>query len=423
MDLSEGLTSAIDVEVQSVILAAAQHDVPRLQTLLKETSANVQDPETGQTPLHAAILACEDTQAIEINGAATNEVGQFTNGDSIRNGHDDAKGHAVPEAAVRTVKFLLQNGAIWNDVDRNNETPGCIALRLGQQDLYAIMVDAGVRAELLLSRLDEYERLEDSVSDRSETGMAAKDDAQDAPPTRTTDELSTELHQVDPSLHRDAESREYLSSELEISDSRILDSAQNGVMMAWESSIMRRSVSILTHCPNPRILNIGYGMGIIDKFFQETAPSSHHIIEAHPNVLTRMRQEGWYEKSNVTVHEGKWQDVVPKIIEQAVSFDIIYFDTFAEDYKALRDFFSDHLIGLLDDAGKWSFFNGLGADRQICYDVYQKVVEMDLFEAGFETEWETMQTPESDQVGEWSGVRRKYWTLKEYRLPICTFMR
>jgi len=24
--------------------------------------------------------------------------------------------------------------------------------------------------------------------------------------------------------------------------------------------------------------------------------------------------------------------------------------------------------------------------------------------------------------GEWGGVRRRYWTLDKYRLPICTFM-
>ena len=95
-----------------------------------------------------------------------------------------------------------------------------------------------------------------------------------------------------------------------------------------------------------------------------------------------MRRNGWYDKANVTIHEGKWQDVVPRIMDQSMLFDAVFFDTFAEDYKALRDFFSDQLIGLLEEGGQWSFFNGLGADRQICYDVYAKVVEMDLFEAG-----------------------------------------
>ena len=197
-------------------------------------------------------------------------------------------------------------------------------------------------------------------------------------------------------------------------------------------------------------------MGIIDTFFQEKSPSAHHIIEAHPGVLDRMRKDGWYDKSNVIIHEGRWQEVVPKIIDQGILFDAIYFDTFAEDYKALRDFFSDCIIGLLDDGGKFGFFNGLGAgthpssdsspesgsqdaysvyshhvkvdmltrygvDRQICYDVYGKVLEMDLFEAGFDTTWDTVKVPEMEE-GEWEGVKRRYWSLREYKLPTCEFI-
>lgn len=64
----------------------------------------------------------------------------------------------------------------------------------------------------------------------------------------------------------------------------------------------------------------------------------------------------------------------------------------------------------------------MGADRQISYDVYQKVVEMDLFEAGFDVEWEEVDVPDLEREGEWDGVRRKYWVVDKYRLPICKFM-
>ena len=60
-------------------------------------------------------------------------------------------------------------------------------------------------------------------------------------------------------------------------------------------------------------------------------------------------------------------------------------------------------------------------DRQICYDVYGKVLEMDLFEAGFDTEWETLKVPEMEK-GEWEGVKRRYWSLQEYKLPTCEFI-
>ena len=47
---------------------------------------------------------------------------------------------------------------------------------------------------------------------------------------------------------------------------------------------------------------------------------------------------------------------------------------------------------------------------------------MDLFEAGFDTEWELMDVGESEQSEAWDGLSRRYWTLQEYRLPICTFI-
>jgi protein arginine N-methyltransferase 2 len=170
-------------------------------------------------------------------------------------------------------------------------------------------------------------------------------------------------------------------------------------------------------------------MGIIDGIFQEKHPKSHHIIEAHPDVLKRMKDQGWYAKPGVVVHEGRWQDIVSGLVEKGEMFDAIYFDTFAEEYKALREFFTESVIGLLDPAGgsdgeggKFGFFNGMGADRQVCYDVYNKIVEIDLFEAGFDTEWETVPVPDLDSEGEWKGVRRKYWMLEQYKLPICSFI-
>ena len=191
--------------------------------------------------------------------------------------------------------------------------------------------------------------------------------------------------------------------------------------MAWEFDIMKRTADLLSPANGLRVLNIGHGMGIIDDLFQAKSPSAHHIIEAHPSVLDQMKRKGWFDKPAVTVHEGRWQNILPKIMEEEQMFDVIYFDTFAEDYKALRDFFSDSVLGLLEDGGKWGFFNGLGADRQICYDVYAKVVEMDLFEAGFDTNWETLHIPNLEENDEWKDVRRRYWTLKEYKLPICYF--
>jgi protein arginine N-methyltransferase 2 len=80
--------------------------------------------------------------------------------------------------------------------------------------------------------------------------------------------------------------------------------------------------------------------------------------------------------------------------------------------------------GLLDEKGRFGFFNGLGADRKVCYDVYGKVVELDLCEAGMDVEWTDVEVGElgDEGEGEWKGVRRRYWTLGLYRLPVATFL-
>lgn len=106
-----------------------------------------------------------------------------------------------------------------------------------------------------------------------------------------------------------------------------------------------------------KVLNVGFGLGIvrislascyipipshaqctsqIDSMFQalSTKPAQHVIIEAHPDVLKHMRELGWYEKPGVRILEGKWQDYIES--EELLSvggFDIIYTDTFSEDYQ------------------------------------------------------------------------------------------
>lgn len=385
-------------QIDQIITAAASHDIAKLQQCLDTLSfegckpVDVQEPKQGYTPLHAAIAACNPAR----NGADTN-------------GHDETERETN---AYETIKVLFENGAIWNQLDRNDETPGCIAHRLGLESLYQLMVDAGVRAEMLLNRLDEYEEIED-LDKMEETADEGADD--EVP--ELIDTSVSEPETVD-----EVNSEAYLSSALSMGDSKLLDEAQNGVMMSWESDIMQKSADALMVKPGLKVLNIGFGMGIIDTQIQSHAnrPTEHHIVEAHPDVLKNMRTNGWLEKAGVSVHEGKWQEVLPNLVGEGHVFDAIYYDTFAESYHDFKDFFSEHVIGLLDQDGRWSYFNGMGADRQISYDVYQKIVEIDLMDAGFDVEWSAVDLPDLGQ--EWSGVKRKYWNVKNYRLPVCKFL-
>jgi protein arginine N-methyltransferase 2 len=445
----------LDTTTDEILLAATNHDLETLRRLLGSDvgAANVQDPETGFAPLHAAISSCE---------ADEEEMKDADGEEGLVNGNAMAE-----ESCLETVKLLFENGAIWNELDNNDETPGCIAHRLGLKTVYEAIVQAGMRAELLFNRLDafaplfggdsEEEEDEDDEDDKIEgfepspagadipattsnghvneafegfeptpnpsKGATTEEEDDSSVPTLVQVNENGEVVEAQELANPDVNSAEYLSSKLEYSGDRLLDADKNGVMMDWETEIMFKSVDKLVPKSGLRTLNVGYGMGIIDSAFLAKDPAMHHIIEAHPQVHERMRENGMYDKPNVTVHEGRWQDILPKLLEEGVVLDGIYFDTFAEDYKDLKMFFQDYVIALLDSKGSFGFFNGLGADRQVCYDVYTRIVEIDLFDAGLDTEWIDIQVPDLKVKDEWRGVRHRYWAdVNPYRLPTCKFI-
>lgn len=49
-----------------------------------------------------------------------------------------------------------------------------------------------------------------------------------------------------------------------------------------------------------------------------------------------MKDLGWHKKPGVKILEGKWQDLIASEELLAVGgFDIVYTDTFSEDYKGI----------------------------------------------------------------------------------------
>ena len=224
-----------------------------------------------------------------------------------------------------------------------------------------------------------------------------------------------------------SDNHSYLRTKLRFDgDKRIVDTRENlAVMMDWERDIMERSVEALCRdVQNPRVLNIGHGLGIIDGLFQSKSPSSHHIVEAHADLTKKMTENGWQHKPRVSIWKGRWQDQIPLLIAEGGTFDAVYWDTWAEDYRALKTFLDLYLPALLADNGRFSFFNGLGADYRVCYDVYSRIVEMDLLEAGFQLTFMTIpvKLESLQECGTWEGLARPYWTLEDYRLPVVKFV-
>ena len=89
----------------------------------------------------------------------------------------------------------------------------------------------------------------------------------------------------------------------------------------------------------------------------------------------------------------------------------------------------DLIVGLLKPSGVFSFFNGLGADRQVIYDVYKKIVEIDLNNYGMDVKYTELETPKSTgeefddtKESEWQGIKRAYWRCKTYYHPEIRFI-
>ncbi|CZT47160.1 related to protein-arginine N-methyltransferase [Rhynchosporium secalis] len=456
--------SGIDIQTQTILLHASNHDLLALKPLLRVPgNASVQDPETGYSPLHAAIAACGRSTPLQSSNIQNGEVKSKAEGEEGEEGEGDGKQEVDIEKVKKVVEELFFSGAIWNDLDSNNETPGCLAYRLGRMELYEMCVNAGVRAELLLGLMGGYEELEGEDSEEDDEAMEAVEgnidgqrEAKEARESNGTtivpaehnlavgpaeEAILEQQEDQDQSAKKDVNSADYLASTLKFTDDKLLDSDNNGVMMAWETDIMRRTVDLLLPSSSSsgqpkagaRILNIGFGMGIIDRMFRDTKPSRHHIIEAHPAVLKKVAEpdsdfgqawEGSAPAGAYKIHAGTWQTICPLLLAANEVYDAIYFDTFGEDYSQLKLFFTEYLPGLLDSDGTFGFFNGLGADRRVCYDVYTKVVECDLRDAGLDVEWTDVEVGRlgEEGEGEWEGVRRRYWVLERYRLPVCTFM-
>lgn len=374
-----------------------------------------EEPESNTTPMH---LICENVP-----------------GDA-----DEEEENVVLEM----MEQLWLNGAGWCLLNNKNETPGCVLLRRGFHGTkyWESCVDSGVRAEVLLRKLNDpnVEFLDDPLSEDAsdeedvpelveEVQAPAKKVGEDHTIAENASESVQDMYNG-PAGATDT----YLNTKLEYKDDALVTKeGADGVMMQWEDELMKAgSESLFKHIEDPNdvnILNIGFGMGIIDTMIQAKNPTRHYISEAHPDVLKKMKEDGWYDKPGVVILEGKWQDTLPDLLTKGVFFDGIYYDTFSEHYEDMVNDLFDVVVGLLKPTGTFSFFNGLGADRLVCYEVYKKVVDLDLSNYGLSVEFQTMKAPvttlkENDDSEDsvWKDIKRAYWRCPLYYHPEARFM-
>ncbi|KAG0364107.1 S-adenosyl-L-methionine-dependent methyltransferase [Gamsiella multidivaricata] len=329
------------------------------------------------------------------------------------------------------VKLLLSYGHPWNLVDDDYKSVGDYAKSFNQPEIYEFLLEEGVRTELLMglmqrklkTELLEAQQDDDNEEEEGEEGYKQEEvDGKETTAASGQEALSSSReNESEPATKKqkvetlpEVPNASYLAQPLQYTDDgdRLLDADKNGVMMGWELPLMVRHAEVIAPEEGLRVLNVGFGLGLIDKELQKKSPTQHTIIEAHPDVYAHMVKEGWDKKPGVKILFGRWQDVV----DQLEVYDGIFFDTFGEYYEDLRAF-HEIVPNHLEEGGVYSYFNGLGATNQFFHAVYNRISELELSEMGFTVEYEEMDIGLKEE--EWNGVKRAYWTLDKYYLPVC----
>ena len=352
-------------------------------------------------------------------------------------------------------QYLLDAGAPWNAVDRRGYCAGNYATDQEHWGVVNLLVDWGVRAELILGTLernlhgrnnDNGEQTYQDEPGQSSNIVSERNDGQIVLDHSTSKRGQCPVEQ-EPSTKPN-----YLQQRLSYTDNgrALIDSDRDAVMMEWERPLMKAHAQILMQNDSTTmttdnamnnsetvtsaspvgktVMNIGFGMGIIDSILQEYyQPSKHYIVEAHPDVYQRMKDENWDEKPNVVILFGRWQDVLPPLLSAAdpLQVDAIFFDTYGEHFMDLQDFHTDIVTRALKKPhGIYSFFNGLAPDNLFFHGVACQCVKLQLSQIGLDAEFYPceFQGPDNEKDTEWEGIRRPYWFGRNvYYLPHCTW--
>jgi protein arginine N-methyltransferase 2 len=131
-----------------------------------------------------------------------------------------------------------------------------------------------------------------------------------------------------------------------------------------------------------------------------------------------MIRDGWDKKLNVRICFGRWQDELPKLLQEGtIELDGIFFDTYGEHFTDMEEFHQLIPQLLSKPNGIYSFFNGLAPDNLFFHGVACQCVKLQLAQLGLDAEFLPceIQVPKTK---EWEGIRRQYWHDRDtYYLP------
>ena len=120
------------------------------------------------------------------------------------------------------------------------------------------------------------------------------------------------------------------------------------------------------------MLNIGFGLGVIDNYIKKHNPKEHHIIEIHPQVYDLAIQQGFNKIAKLYL--GDWQDIIQEFILKGKKFDAIYFDTYTfSREKKQWAMFGKIVNKILNPNGIFSYFNNIASKSEKIEDILENL--------------------------------------------------
>ena len=277
------------------------------------------------------------------------------------------------------VDALLTAGAPWDALDASGHSAGAHALRGGHDACVARLCAAGAACMLA-----DFERRAPNAA---------------GPFAGATNYQQQRLR--------------YEGGATAAAAERLVDENDRPVMMRWELALMEAHAAAMQPAGRS-VLNVGFGLGLIDRCLQSRRPKAHHIVECHPDVLAAMQQEGWASKPGVRILQGRWQDVLPG----GATYDAIFWDTFGESVDELFEFMA-LLPTLLNPGGTFSYFNGIASHDEFLHRVYGDAACQRLAALGLRLRFEAVPVEVDERT--FAGVEggRNWWALERYLLPIA----
>lgn len=157
---------------------------------------------------------------------------------------------------------------------------------------------------------------------------------------------------------------DYINSNVSYVDGELISSNGWSIMSKCEDKIMKESAKVL--CQNGgSVLNVGFGMGIIDSYIRDLNPSKHTIVEIHPDVVKKAKEMGFEEN----IRHIDWVDFVDECILNGIKFDAVYFDTYSFDDPEWNLFTMLGIDSILNEGGIYCYFNAGAAKSQNVYQL------------------------------------------------------